>query len=95
MAAYVLASIQVHNPEEYEKYKKLAGPSLEAFGGRFLVRGGAVTSLEGEWAPRRLIILEFDSMEKARAWYGSEEYGRAMAIRKRTAATDMIVVEGI
>ena len=95
MAAYVLASVQVHNPEEYEEYKKLAGPSLEAFGGRFLVRGGAVTSLEGEWAPRRLIILEFDSMEKARAWYGSEEYGRAMAIRKRTAATDMIVVEGI
>jgi uncharacterized protein (DUF1330 family) len=95
MAAYVLASIQVHNPEEYEDYKKLSGPSLEAFGGRFLVRGGAVTSLEGEWAPRRLIILEFDSMEKARAWYGSEEYGRAMAIRKRTAATDMIVVEGI
>jgi uncharacterized protein (DUF1330 family) len=94
MPAYTVVEVEVEDPVRYEDYKKMVPPSLEPFGGRFLVRGGKVETLEGEWAPKRLVIVEFPSVEKAKAWWSSSEYAEAKALRQATAKTQMIVVEG-
>ncbi len=95
MAAYVIADIEVLEPVEYEEYKKLAGPTPAQFGGRYIVRGAPVHVIEGEWSPKRFVILEFPSLEQAKAWYESEAYSRAKAIRHRTARSNVIMVEGV
>ena len=95
MAAYVIANIRVTDPEGYEEYKKLSGPAIELYQGKFLVRGGETSVLEGKWAEGRSILLEFPDAERARAWWSSAEYTRAKEIRQRTAVTDMVLVEGI
>jgi uncharacterized protein (DUF1330 family) len=94
MSAYVIVDIEVTEPVEYEDYKHLAAPTVSAFGGRYVVRGGAVQILEGDWTPKRLVVLEFDTVELAKAWWASEEYAPAKAIRQRTASTHMIVAQG-
>jgi uncharacterized protein (DUF1330 family) len=95
MAAYVLTSIEVTDPEGYEGYKKLSGPSIEKYGGRFLVRGGKVETIEGEWDLKRFVIAEFESMEQAHKWYNSPEYAEAKAIRLGTSTANMVFVEGL
>jgi len=94
MPAYLIAQIEVHDPVGYEEYRKLVLPSLAKYGGRFIARGGRIDVLEGDWSPRRVVICEFESIERARQWYQSEEYRPAMAIRKKTATARMIVVDG-
>jgi uncharacterized protein (DUF1330 family) len=94
LAAYVIAQIDVTDPAGYEEYRKLAGATVAAYGGRFLVRGGRTETLEGSWQPKRVVVLEFSNVEQARAWWSSPEYSPARAIRRRTAATEMIVVDG-
>ena len=94
MPAYVVVEIEVLDAERYETYKRMVPPSLAAYGGRFVVRGGAAETLEGEWSPKRLVIVEFPSAERAKAWWGSPEYAEAKALRQATARTQMIVVEG-
>jgi uncharacterized protein (DUF1330 family) len=94
MSAYVVVDIQVHDPARYEEYKRLAAPSVTAFGGRYLVRGGAVAQLEGDWTPARFVLLEFPSVARAKEWWGSELYAPIKAIRHATARSQMIVVEG-
>jgi uncharacterized protein (DUF1330 family) len=93
--AYVVVEIAVHDPGRYERYKQLSPSSIAAYGGRFIVRGGAVESLEGAWNPGRLVILEFPSAERARAWWSSPEYAEAKALRLATAHSKMILVEGL
>ena len=95
MAAYVMVDIEVTDPAGYEEYRKLAAPAVAAFGGKFLVRGGATTTLEGSWRPKRVVLLEFPSVQRAQAWWASEEYRAARALRQRTAITNMVVAEGI
>lgn len=95
MSAYIVVEVEVNNADRYENYKAMVPPSLEAYGGRFLVRGGKVETLEGNWAPRRFVIVEFSSLEKAKAWWSSAEYAEAKALRQATAKTQMIVVEGV
>jgi uncharacterized protein (DUF1330 family) len=95
MPAYIAVEVEVHDAERYEKYKSMVPPSLEPYGGRFLIRGGKVETLEGEWAPKRFVIVEFPSLEKAKAWWNSDEYAEARALRQATAKTQMIVVEGV
>jgi uncharacterized protein (DUF1330 family) len=95
MSAYVVVEVEVLDQERYETYKRLVPPSIAAYGGRFLVRGGAVEILEGTWSPKRLVILEFPSVERAKAWWSSTEYEEAKALRQRVARTQMIVVEGL
>jgi uncharacterized protein (DUF1330 family) len=95
MPAYVIASIDVHDPDGYEDYKALSTQAAAAHGGRFLVRGGAVDVLEGAQDKPRVVVLEFPDAAAARGWWDSPEYAEARAIRQRTAATDMIVVEGL
>jgi uncharacterized protein (DUF1330 family) len=94
MPAYIVLDVVVRDPVAYEGYKQLAGPTVAAYGGRYLVRGGASTALEGSWKPSRLVILEFPSEEQARAWWTSPEYGPAKAIRQGCADTEMLLVEG-
>lgn len=94
MAAYVIADIEVLDPERYEDYKQLSGKALAAHGGSFVVRGGETTVLEGGWQPGRLVVLEFKDAEQARRWYDSAEYRPALKLRQETARTRMILVEG-
>ena len=93
MSAFVIADITVNDPEHYEEYKKLAPPTIAAYGGKYLARGGKVEKLEGNWEPDRVVILEFESIEKAEEWIDSQEYREARALRHKTASSNMIVVE--
>jgi uncharacterized protein (DUF1330 family) len=95
MPAFVIVEIEVHDPEVYENYRSLAPASIEAYGGKFIARGGATESLEGDWAPERIVVLEFPSLERARQWWASPEYSDAKAIRTRAARTRMIATEGV
>ncbi|MGQ0749264.1 MAG: DUF1330 domain-containing protein [Betaproteobacteria bacterium] len=95
MAAYVIVDIEVTDPAGYEEYRKLVAAPVAAFGGRFLVRGGATATLEGDWHPARIVLLEFPSVERAHAWWSSDAYREARGIRQRIAITDMIVAEGV
>jgi uncharacterized protein (DUF1330 family) len=95
MPAYVAVQVTIHDPATYERYKELAPPSIVAYGGRYIARGGKVETLEGEWRPSRFVLLEFPSMERARAWWHSPEYAEAKALRHATASSEMILVEGL
>ncbi len=95
MAAYVIVDIEVTDPVGYEEYKQLAAPTVAAYGGRYLARGGPAETIEGDWVPRRLVVLEFETVEHARQWWNSPEYATARAVRQRTARTDMIFVAGV
>ena len=95
MSAYVIAEIEVTDPEKFEEYRKLVPPTIETFGGRYVVRGGALETLEGDWQPRRIVIIEFDDAERAKAWHGSELYAPARALREASTNSRVIVVEGV
>jgi uncharacterized protein (DUF1330 family) len=95
MAAYLIAEVEVTDPAAYEEYRKRVPATIEQYGGRYLVRGGATESKEGGWAPGRLVILEFASMEQARRWYDSPEYTPARAIRQRASKSKLIFAEGL
>lgn len=95
MAAYIIIDIVVHDHEAYDQYKTLAPPSIAAFGGRYIARGGTTETLEGDWSPTRIVVLEFPDFEIARAWQASAEYAPAKAIRERAASARMVVVTGV
>ena len=95
MSAYVIAEVEVTDPGTFEKYRELVPPTIEAFGGRYVARGGDIGSLEGGWQPNRIVIIQFDDMERAKAWQGSELYAPAKALREASSKTRMIVVEGV
>jgi len=94
MPAYIIVDVKISNHEDYEEYKKLTPASITAYDGRFIVRGGKTETLEGDWDPERIVVLEFPTVERAREWWASEMYSPAKQIRQRTATTQMIVVEG-
>ncbi len=94
MTAYVLVEVDVSDPAAYETYKPLAATAVEAYGGRYLARGGATELLEGDPAPARVVVLEFPDAEAARTWYHSPEYGRAKAARAGAATGRVVLVEG-
>ena len=95
MAAYVIVDIEVTDPVRYEEYKKLAAPAVTAYGGKYLARGGQTEILEGDWQPKRLVILEFESMARAKEWLTSPEYALARKLRHQTARSHMLLVEGV
>lgn len=95
MAAYVIVEIDVTDAEGYEEYKAPAAATVLASGGRYLVRGGKTEVLEGDWQPKRIVVLQFDSVEQAKAWYNSKEYDTLKGIRQRTTNSRMILVEGV
>ena len=94
MSAYVIVEIDVTDPVGYEEYKKQAAATVHKYGGRYIVRGGNTEVLEGDWNPKRIVILQFDSMERAKEWLNCEEYREPRKMRHQTARTNMIVVEG-
>jgi uncharacterized protein (DUF1330 family) len=94
VAAYVIADIEVQDPELYREYAALVPATLEPFGGRYLVRGGNPEPLDGSWAPRRLVVVEFPTAGHARRWHASPEYTAAMAIRHRASNGSLVLVEG-
>ena len=95
MPAYIIVEVKVNDPVGYEDYKKLTAGTLTAYQGKFLVRGGKVETLEGDWSPERFVILEFPSADLAKAWWASPEYTVAKQIRYKNATSRMIVAEGI
>jgi len=95
MPAYVIVDVKINNHEDYEEYKKLTPASITAYDGKFIVRGGKTETLEGDWNPERIVVLEFPTVERAKEWWASEMYAPAKQIRQRTASTQMIVVEGL
>jgi uncharacterized protein (DUF1330 family) len=95
LAAYVVANVTVKDPVRYEDYRRLVTPTIELFGGRFIARGGKIEVLEGDWHPGRLVILEFPSVEQARAWWHSAAYAEARAIRQATSEGTLLILEGV
>jgi uncharacterized protein (DUF1330 family) len=95
MAAYMIAEVEVVDPIGYEEYRAQVSATVAQFGGKYLVRGGACTNLEGEWNPKRLVVLEFESTARAREWWDSEQYRPVKAIRQRTARSKLLLVEGV
>ena len=94
MVAYLIADNKITNPEGYAAYSKLAAPTHALYGGRVLAAGGKTERLGGDWDPRRVVIVEFESLEKAKAWSDSPEYREAKALRDASAEVRIIVVEG-
>jgi uncharacterized protein (DUF1330 family) len=94
MAAYLILDIHVKDPEEYAAYRERAPATLEAYGGRYLVRGGPHEVVEGDWNPERVVVVEFPSAERAREWYASPEYQEIVDMRKRAAPSQCVLVEG-
>ena len=94
MTAFVIFDIEVTDPENYEGYKRLAAPTLEMFGGKYIARGGQTEILEGDWSPKRIVIMQFESVERAKAWINSPEYSEARALRHKYSVSKAIVVAG-
>lgn len=94
MPAYLVAHVEVTDPDKYDDYKRLVPASLAKFGGRFLVRGPVPEVLEGSWQPKRLVIVEFPSVEQAHAWYRSPEYAPAKALRQAASEGTFVLLEG-
>lgn len=95
MTAFIIAIIDVTDPEGFAAYRELVAPTIEAAGGRYRIRGGAVQVLEGAFQPKRMVMLEFASREAALNWYESDAYAPIRALRLRTARTDVILVDGL
>lgn len=93
-SAYLIANIDVHDPVQYEEYKKLSTLAMKTHGAEVCIRGGRIEVMEGNWAPSRVVMLKFPSMDAARAFYKSPEYTRAIAARQGIADMRMIIVEG-
>jgi uncharacterized protein (DUF1330 family) len=95
MTAYLIVETDITDPEQYEQYKAASPSAVAAGGGRFIVRGGELAVLEGDWNPTRLVVLEFESLEAAKAFYESPEYQAAIKLREGAANLKMVAVEGI
>ena len=95
MPAYIIVEVKVDNPVDYEEYKRLTPATLVPYQGKFIVRGGETESLEGNWQPERIVVLEFPTKHLAKQWWSSVEYAPAKAIRHRTASTKMLLVKGV
>jgi uncharacterized protein (DUF1330 family) len=95
MSAYVIVEIEILDSAGYEEYKKLASATVEKYGGKYVVRGGKTEVLEGDWNPKRIVVLKFESARRAKEWLNCEEYREPRKMRHRTAKTNMVVVEGV
>lgn len=94
-SGYVIATVQVTNPTQYEEYKKWSTVAMQAHNAEICIRGGEVAVMEGDWSPERVVLLKFASFEAAKAFYHSPEYGKARAAREGAAIMRLICVEGV
>jgi uncharacterized protein (DUF1330 family) len=95
MPAYVIVETDIHDPEQYEQYKAASPAAVAGGGGRFVVRGGELAVLEGDWKPKRLVVLEFEDLDAVKRWYESPEYQEAKRLREGAASLRMVAVQGI
>ena len=95
MSAYIIVEIEITDPAGYDEYKKLAGATVEKYGGKYIVRGGKTEVLEGNWKPKRIVILEFPTVDLAKESLDCEEYREPRKMRHRTAKSNMLVIEGV
>lgn len=95
MPAYVIAEIEITNPEGYKEYSTQVSATIQKHGGRFLARGGEAHVLEGEWPERRRVIIEFPSVEAARKWWDSPDYAKPKALRRANSKGRLILIEGV
>ena len=95
MPGYVIGNINVTDPDAFEEYRGMVPATVAAYGGKYLVRGGVADVVEGDWTPNRLVVLEFESVERAREWYNSPEYTPAKAVRLKASTGDLLFVEGV
>jgi uncharacterized protein (DUF1330 family) len=94
MPAYLIAEIEVTDPAAFAEYGKRVPATIAQYGGRYLVRGGAVDALEGGWMPKRVVVLEFPTLDQARKWYRSPEYAPLIALRQKASRGKLVMVEG-
>ena len=94
MAGYVIADVDVTDPDLFAEYRKLVSATVEQFGGKYLVRGGESEVVEGDRTPHRTVVIEFESFERAKAWYHSDEYAPALKMRLDSANSSVIIVDG-
>ncbi len=95
MSAYVIVEVNVTDPQLYQEYAKGVPTTIAAHGGKYLVRGGMMESKEGDWTPKRVVVLEFPSMDQARKWYHSPDYKPLLEMRLKAANSKLILVEGL
>ena len=95
MAAYMIVDEDVFNLAAIDEYGAAARPTIVAHGGKALIRTTECLALEGDWKPKRLVVLEFESKEAALNWYNSPEYQATIPLRKKGANTNFLLVEGI
>ena len=95
MTAYVIAAETVKDEAMFDEYRKQVPATVAPFGGKFIVRGGAIEGKEGGWAPKRLAIVEFPTMEQALKWYESPEYRPLLELRERASTARVVIVEGV
>jgi len=95
MAAYVISDVEMVDPELFEKYRALAPGTIAQYGGRYLVRGGKIQTIEGDWKPKPLVIVEFPTMQRALEWYHSPEYAEALKVREKALSRNLIFVDGV
>lgn len=94
MAAYLFADINVNDPARFDDYRGKVAPLVEKYGGKYLVRGGGYEKVEGDWSPNRLVVIEFEDLDRAKAFYFSAEYAPVMEIRKQASTGNVLIVEG-
>jgi uncharacterized protein (DUF1330 family) len=95
MAAYLIANVEINDAEKIKEYLEATPSIIKQFGGKFLVRGGDFEICEGNWSPKRLVLVEFESMQKAKQFYNSPEYKAIIALRQSSAYTEWVFVEGL
>ena len=95
MPGYVIAEVEVTDPAVFEEYRGQVSATIEQYGGSYIVRGGEHEKIEGDWTPKRLVIIQFESVARAREWYYSAEYEGLKALRHKSANTNVVIVEGV
>jgi uncharacterized protein (DUF1330 family) len=95
MPAYLISDITLRDRESFEVYRSRAADAIHKFGGRYLARLGEIQTLEGTWNPKMIVVVEFPSLERAREWYQSPEYGRALEVRDKALSRNLILVDGM
>jgi uncharacterized protein (DUF1330 family) len=95
MTAYLIAVETIHDEVMFAEYRKQVVPTVEAFGGRFIARGGTLTVLEGQWQHPRTVIIEFPTRESAEAWYKSAEYQKIIGLRLKSTSGNLIILDGM
>jgi uncharacterized protein (DUF1330 family) len=95
MTAYLIADVEVLDKVAYEEYRQKVPATIAAYGGRYIARGGATEVLEGSWAPKRCVLIEFPSMAQLKAWWDSPEYVPLREVRRRSTRSNLIATEGL